>query len=641
MRGAINALVAMLSVATACPSFDTGNNCRYSHLPNGSALLVSNSTKGEVCIVDNQCRALPSTATYNMIGDMSGSKYPMAFVNRSNLTLVRSTVFPTGVTDLTFKNVGFAALSEVNKWPGSLGYLRLEDMTADALPTKLPLNMTFYIRNTSFVEPISTLALRTAIQLTMSHTKVQMEPQDWTVLSDLEWSNVTIPSLNVRLHRTFSDFNVYNITIGNLTMDKTSFQYLNNTIAFVSEDSTIGGGTCPLGTLTRLWAHRNMTQFTACVLDDPTTGINHDLNLNPNLHVGSTSNTALLVGLVALGLLVVAAAAVLLTTRRKYAAMQRDFELSQAPVFPADEESGVKMDALTPFRLDVTALTLKKVLGTGAFAEVWLGTLAKDAVAVKKLKAKNVTIAQLISFVEEITLMTTFDSPYIVKLIGACWTHPADIKCVMELMDGGDLRDYLADHTPAMVSWTEKYQHMLSIAEGLVYLHSMDVIHRDLKSRNVLLSSTGGAKLTDFGISKIDVHGTMTLGVGTCRWMAPEVIEDKEYTISADIYSFGKWLSTHGIPSNDCAFVGMILSELDTHEIPYFDFKNQTTGDSVSDSAIMVKVVTGSLKPTFTTSCPHWVRDLAMSCLALKATDRPEAVQVVHHIRTKLRELAK
>ncbi|KAH9146914.1 hypothetical protein AeNC1_019457, partial [Aphanomyces euteiches] len=118
-------------------------------------------------------------------------------------------------------------------------------------------------------------------------------------------------------------------------------------------------------------------------------------------------------------------------------------------------------------------------------------------------------------------------------------------------------------------------------------------------------------KLTDFGVSKEDLQATMTMGVGTFRWMAPEVIQDKSYTTAADIYSFG-----------------VILSEFDTHRIPYEDLKNPSTGLPIGDSAILVSVVQGEIKPTFSRDCPPWIYDMAMLCLAHNPDDRPTAMQL-------------
>ncbi|KAF0685234.1 Aste57867_22838 [Aphanomyces stellatus] len=193
----------------------------------------------------------------------------------------------------------------------------------------------------------------------------------------------------------------------------------------------------------------------------------------------------------------------------------------------------------------------------------------------------------------------------------------------MELMDGGDLKDYLDKHNARDFPWSDKLVHVEAIVNGLVYLHSLNIIHRDLKSRNVLLDSTKGTKLTDFGISKEDMQATMTMGVGTFRWMAPEVVQDQAYTVAADIYSFG-----------------MVLSEFDTHHIPYEDLKNQSNGQPIADSAIMVKVVGGTIKPTFTKSCPSWLLEMAMQCLSYEPEDRPTAAQLAHILRMQRKEMA-
>ncbi|KAF0689456.1 Aste57867_19091 [Aphanomyces stellatus] len=145
---------------------------------------------------------------------------------------------------------------------------------------------------------------------------------------------------------------------------------------------------------------------------------------------------------------------------------------------------------------------LDHVVGTGGFADVYAGTFHGNTVAIKKLHTKSVTVTQLQSFIAEILLMSTFDSPYIVKLVGASWTQPIDIKCVMEYMDGGDLRHYLQAHNAVALTWADKLGHIAELAKALVYLHSMKIIHRDLKSHNILLDSTKGTKLTDLGITR-------------------------------------------------------------------------------------------------------------------------------------------
>ncbi|KAF0701951.1 hypothetical protein AaE_016223 [Aphanomyces astaci] len=128
-------------------------------------------------------------------------------------------------------------------------------------------------------------------------------------------------------------------------------------------------------------------------------------------------------------------------------------------------------------------------------------------------------------------------------------------------------------------TWNEKIHVIAAIVDALAYLHSMPVIHRDLKSRNVLLDSVKSAKLTDFGVSKEDTQETMTVGVGTYRWMAPEILQVNHYSVAADMFSFG-----------------MILSELDTHNIPYADQCIATDPEDRPTAMMLSNVVRKQIK---------------------------------------------
>ncbi|KAF0691525.1 Aste57867_17276 [Aphanomyces stellatus] len=268
---------------------------------------------------------------------------------------------------------------------------------------------------------------------------------------------------------------------------------------------------------------------------------------------------------------------------------------------------------LDRIRLQVTDVELVRVLGAGASGEIWLGRYQDTtAVAVKKLHGRNASEESVQAFIDEIALLASFVCPYIVHLVGAMWTRPNTLQAVLELMDMGDLRTYLSQTKPTVDDWPRKLAWAGEVANGLVYMHGQSIVHRDLKSRNIVLDASKPAKLADFGISR-HIRGptTMTMEVGTCRWMAPEVLCDKYYTNAVDVYSFG-----------------VVLSELDTHQVPYVDVLN-SQGQPISDMGVVTLVRHEKLRPSFTPSCPRWLVDLGMQCMAQDPTHRPTASELV------------
>ncbi|OWY94595.1 TKL protein kinase, partial [Phytophthora megakarya] len=162
------------------------------------------------------------------------------------------------------------------------------------------------------------------------------------------------------------------------------------------------------------------------------------------------------------------------------------------------------------------------------------------------------------------------------------------------------------------------------IAQALTYLHSLSpiVIHRDLKSKNVLLTENLDAKVTDFGVSRERQEQTMTAGVGTMLWMAPEVMMAEHYDESADIFSFG-----------------VLLSELDLQCLPYAHARfDPGTGKKVPDAVILQKVSSGSLQVAFSAGCLALVVKLAKECVSVDPSTRPSAPMVVFRLQTIMKE---
>ncbi|OQR88246.1 protein kinase [Achlya hypogyna] len=253
-------------------------------------------------------------------------------------------------------------------------------------------------------------------------------------------------------------------------------------------------------------------------------------------------------------------------------------------------------------------------------------------VAIKRTKDKSAeAVAKIAS---EILLMSRMDCPYIVSLIGANWLRPTDLECVVEYMDQGDLRSFLSSTPASSFIWNQKQTSISHVVHGLMYLHSFEtpIIHRDLKSRNVLLDSKKGTKLTDFGESREMDESTLTNGIGTYQWMAPEIFTGHDYSTAADVYSFGKSppLDFQGLK----LWLGVLLSEYSTHCVPYAGMINPRTQKPMNQQYIMHQVTLGQISPAFDhATTPKWVLELAAQCLAFDPEARPSMLQIANVVR--------
>ncbi|EQC24766.1 TKL protein kinase [Saprolegnia diclina VS20] len=261
-------------------------------------------------------------------------------------------------------------------------------------------------------------------------------------------------------------------------------------------------------------------------------------------------------------------------------------------------------------RVPYSAVVYSRLLSKGAFGEVWLGSFNGQVVAIKRLlDSKRTSEAEIEGFADEIRLMASFTHPNIVRLIGFAWNSLQNLCAVTEYMANGDLYGYLHSHQQLQWQRDEKIKIALGIAHALAYLHSLSpkIIHRDLKSKNVLIGDDGEAELSDFGISRKRTQDeTMTAGVGTIFWTAPEVLLGEHYSEMADIYSFG-----------------VVLCEMDTHASPLAEYKG------LPQATMIHRITNEGLRPSLLPTCPEHVQSLAARCMARDPKDRPSAHEVV------------
>eukprot|EP01121_Diplochlamys_sp_Union-15-3_P002373 TRINITY_DN12080_c0_g1_i1.p1 TRINITY_DN12080_c0_g1~~TRINITY_DN12080_c0_g1_i1.p1 ORF type:complete len:371 (+),score=73.66 TRINITY_DN12080_c0_g1_i1:55-1113(+) len=178
-------------------------------------------------------------------------------------------------------------------------------------------------------------------------------------------------------------------------------------------------------------------------------------------------------------------------------------------------------------------------LGQGSFGKVYKGTLGGTGVAVK---IPNKKITQLDDFITEVRIMRRVFHPNVVMLIGAC-TNPEEVIIVSELMQM-DLEKLLQSPNYHKYSVAKRVKIAKDIAIGLNWLHGLGIVHRDLKLGNILMDPHGTAKIADFGFSIVkkspaDFFKDQVKPKGNVLYMAPEVMQLKEYNQKADVYSYG------------------------------------------------------------------------------------------------------
>lgn len=179
-----------------------------------------------------------------------------------------------------------------------------------------------------------------------------------------------------------------------------------------------------------------------------------------------------------------------------------------------------------------------KKIGQGASGHVYVAkTLATGKkVAIKEMDLTTQPRKELI--VNEIMVMKESRHPNIVNFLNSYLVRGNELWVVMEFMEGGALTDIIENNT-----LEEDQIACISneTCKGLGHLHSQHIIHRDIKSDNVLLDASGRVKITDFGFcAKLtDQKSKRATMVGTPYWMAPEVVKQKEYGAKVDIWSLG------------------------------------------------------------------------------------------------------
>ncbi|KAJ5076861.1 serine/threonine-protein kinase sty8-like [Anaeramoeba ignava] len=218
-----------------------------------------------------------------------------------------------------------------------------------------------------------------------------------------------------------------------------------------------------------------------------------------------------------------------------------------------NEYKNIAMEIGNEFVIDINKLKEINPIKKGAFGDVWKGTYNGNIVAIKKFM-KEMRGSSLEMFYREVALLVKCKHQNIVETIGYHLLDKADpIKSlyptciVLEYVPRGSLSERLKKLKAKKLRLKKDtiISYAIDIAEGMKYLHNMGVIHRDLKSGNILITKENHLKIIDFGLARYkagatDITTEMSINIGTFNWMAPEILRgESDYTSKVDVYSYG------------------------------------------------------------------------------------------------------
>ncbi|XP_064917650.1 ephrin type-A receptor 5 isoform X6 [Columba livia] len=260
--------------------------------------------------------------------------------------------------------------------------------------------------------------------------------------------------------------------------------------------------------------------------------------------------------------------------------------------------------------IEVSCITIERVIGAGEFGEVCSGRLKLQGkhelpVAIKTLKV-GYTEKQRRDFLGEASIMGQFDHPNIIHLEGVV-TKNKSVMIVTEYMENGSLDTFLKKND-GQFTVIQLVGMLRGIASGMKYLSDMGYVHRDLAARNILINSNLVCKVSDFGLSRVledDPEAAYTTRGGKIpiRWTAPEAIAFRKFTSASDVWSYG-----------------IVMWEVMSYgERPYWEMTNQD----------VIKAVEEGYRLPSPMDCPAALYQLMLDCWQKDRNSRPKFDEIV------------
>ncbi|XP_021752600.1 wall-associated receptor kinase 1-like [Chenopodium quinoa] len=295
--------------------------------------------------------------------------------------------------------------------------------------------------------------------------------------------------------------------------------------------------------------------------------------------------------------------------------------------------SGRKIDGLKVFtaqdlEIATNNYSEKYVIGRGGFGIVYKGILTNNQhIAIKR--SLKVDPRQVEQFINEVIVLSQINNRNVVKLLGCCLETEVPLL-VYEFITNGTLYDHLVDAVKASIlTWNTRLKIALEVANVLSYLHttiSTPIIHRDIKSMNILLDDNYTAKVADFGASRLvpeDKGQIATMVQGTWGYLDPEYMQTRKLTEKSDVYSFG-----------------VVLAELITRKRAIcYDRADDETSLAMHlliqmKEDQLLSILDKTIVSEGTIEQIQQMANLATWCLMVKAEDRPSMKEVAIELET-------
>ncbi|KAI3672621.1 hypothetical protein L6452_38717 [Arctium lappa] len=261
--------------------------------------------------------------------------------------------------------------------------------------------------------------------------------------------------------------------------------------------------------------------------------------------------------------------------------------------------------------IDTRLLKIGEKIASGSCGDLHHGVYLGQDVAVKILRSEHLNEALEDEFSHEVTILREVQHRNVVRFIGACTKQP-NLCIITEYMPGGSLYEYLHKNH-CTLTLPQLVQFAIDVCRGMEYLHKSNIIHRDLKTANLLMDSQNVVKVADFGVARFqNQEGVMTAETGTYRWMAPEVINHQPYDQKADVFSFA-----------------IVLWELVTAKIPY---------DNMTPLQAALGVRQGR-RPDLPTNTHPKLLELMQRCWETVPGNRPSFSEIKLELKRLLQEI--